>query len=309
MVKLSGSQALGAGFGVIGRHPMALVAWGLAYMLIVSLPQVIGYGLLWPDLMHWMHVAATADKDLEGAQAAQFQARMLPFQLLQIPFLLAGAALLYGAVYRAVLEPENRAFFYLRVGAQEGWLFLGFLATCLLFMVFSFTLSFLISFTVGLIGRIVTHGYGTPSKEIALVVTFGVCIWLGARLSLALPMTFAQRRFRLFESWSLTRGHAWKIVAVILTLFLIVLMIYLALVIGLYGAALAIMSGHGAPVRHLFAQDPQVWLPQVAPWLAAALLVYVVIVSAAHAIVLAPFADIYRQLTAEPPGPADFGGV
>ena len=30
------------------------------------------------------------------------------------------------------------------------------------------------------------------------------------RLSLALPMSFAQRRFRLYESWDLTRGQAGK---------------------------------------------------------------------------------------------------
>ena len=43
---------------------------------------------------------------------------------------------------------------------------------------------------------------------------YGVVIWVSLRLSMAAPMTFAERKLRIFESWELTKGHTLSLLGV-----------------------------------------------------------------------------------------------
>jgi hypothetical protein len=46
------------------------------------------------------------------------------------------------------------------------------------------------------------------------LIAAGLLIWLALRLSMAAPMTFADNQFRLFESWTLTKGQGWRLLGV-----------------------------------------------------------------------------------------------
>ena len=43
---------------------------------------------------------------------------------------------------------------------------------------------------------------------------YGVVIRVSLRLSMAAPMTFAERKLRIFESWELTKGHTLSLLGV-----------------------------------------------------------------------------------------------
>jgi hypothetical protein len=48
-------------------------------------------------------------------------------------------------------------------------------------------------------------------------LVLGVLLWLGARLSLAAPATIAGGKARILETWEWTKGNAWRIMAVNVT--------------------------------------------------------------------------------------------
>ena len=66
-----------------------------------------------------------------------------------------------------------------------------------------------------------------------------VLVWLGLRLSMAAPMTFVDRQFRLFESWSLTRGSAWRLLGVAVLSLLMVFVLELVVAGVVLGAMFA----------------------------------------------------------------------
>jgi hypothetical protein len=66
----------------------------------------------------------------------------------------------------------------------------------------------------------------------------GLVVFVVVRLSLALPMTFAQRRVRVFAAWRLTRGSFWRLTgAYFLALVLFVVVWLLAMIIFTAAAA------------------------------------------------------------------------
>ncbi len=312
MARFSGSEAIGAGFRIIGKHPGAVVVWGLVYVVLALGPQLFGYWTLWPDVMSLLHTLPP--KGMGGDNADAFtqamvglRLRMLPYQLLQFPTTILAAVLIYGAVYRAVIEPRASAAAYLRLGAGELWLFLVWVVAFILIV-------------IALIPIILAAGFGAhyahaalPASTSWLAVTAivlavaALILWLLARFSLAYPMSFAEGRFRLFESWGLTRGNGWKIVGLMLALALILILIEVCVGMVVFGIVLAGVGANWQTFGEQVARAPDLWVGKLVPWFIGFMLVYVVLVGVFHAIFVAPFADIYRQLTAKLPGPAVFG--
>ena len=311
MAQLSGSQAIGVGFRLIGRRPFAVLVWGVLYSVITFAPQVYGYWAIWPEVTKALRSmgGATAAGGNGGALAQameQIRLEMLPYQLMQIPLGFVALAVVFAAIYRAVLEPRDSGFAYLRLGVQELWMLaVSFAGGVIGLIVFVPTL--IVAAIAGMGARQLPQPAAGLAIFLIVVGLIALCLWLGARMSLALPMTFAQRRFRFFESWGLTRGHGWQIVGVMLALVLIIILIEVVLGIILFAAVLAGVGTHWQGMSAAMARSPDTWIAGLAPWIAVGSLAYAALIGAFHALVVAPAADIYRQLTAEAPSPADFG--
>ncbi len=288
--EISVGRALGAGFDLIRRHPAAMAVWALAYMILGVLPQAGLMALIAPT---WMKMVQDAAKGPAATQEMlQSQAGVMQLQPLSWILALVLMSVLLGAAYRAVLFPEERRFFYLRLGVRELWLGL---------VILVFGVGFVFAFFAAFIPIMVLAGIGAAAKApiVALLavplvfVAFGVIIWGSLRLSLALPMTFAERTFRLFESWPATRGNGWRLFAVAAVIWL--LLMVGELVLGLGGFMLL-----GGPAR--FSQlgemmrDPKALMSQVAPIWFGFSAVLVVLTTLFYALVGAAWADIYRQL-------------
>jgi hypothetical protein len=201
------------------------------------------------------------------------------------------------AVVRAVMEPEASAFAYLRLGRAELWLML---ANFILFILYT-----MVSTAMAIPVALVSAAAMTMTRDVApfvslpfQFVTWGVTIWLGLRFCMVAPMIFADRKFRLFESWSFTRGRVGRLFQVGLVM--------VAVTIGIYGVLTAIGAAVGVPMftqlansmttRAFLSQTPQQVWRQLQPFIA----LYVVLIWVGSTVLFplffAPWPEIYRQL-------------
>lgn len=308
MVKLDVTKAAFSGFGLIARNPRAVLAWALFILVVGIAPFALFFGVVFGG------IANLAALETAGREPAPEQVLPVFFAMFAImPLLMIASALfravMTGAVFRAVLEPPNSRWFYLRLGAQELWLILVSIVMSTLlggvYMIMLFPIlpiSFLLSGEESRIGLVLM-----PILMLAIMVVLG---FLLLRFSMALPMTFARRRFQLFESWALTRGNAWNLffVALLLGVCLVAveMVVWLILlVVGgvVLGANLPLLQDE-ARIEAFFRQDPAVLMQIFLPWVVGAVVVGSLIGAVATVILTAPWADAYRQLAAEPETPA-----
>jgi len=310
MAKISVAGSAFAGLGVIRRHPGAVLSWGVVMLVLSLAPVVVLVALMGPQILKTLAALMPSEHgpiDPEAMrQMMQLQSGMM---LVQIVGWLWGTfikALICSAVFRAVLEPSESRGAFLRLGAQELWLTLLFLVVSVLAYIVVVIASIgimLPAFIVGLTtGR---HAEGATAGVItAVVLGFGVAaalIWVSLRLSMATAMTFTDRQFRLFESWSLTQGSAARLLGVGVLSLLLVFVVELVVA----GIVLCAMFASGGPptwlndpaaVQAFVAQPPLTLLRQIWPWLAVVGAVWILIGSALFTVFCAPWAAAYKDL-------------
>ncbi|MBP7703911.1 MAG: hypothetical protein KA105_01345 [Caulobacter sp.] len=312
MPKIDVAQTAFAGFGVIARNPLALVGWAAFILVFGLLPVLLLIGGF-----------AGSVRELAAAEAAGVDPNpeaFVPFFLtmfLLMPVLMIASllmrAMLTGAVFRAVLEPDNGRWAFLRLGAQELWLILvGFVMS--MGLGFVYMLLLIPVFPLSLVARAGEE----PSPAVLALLPLWFCmvaavlVFLLVRLSMALPMSFAERNFRLFESWKLTEGNSWRLVLV----GLILMALFFAIELVIWGVALIVigtvlgvgLAGQGEAaferqVAAFFQQDAASLLAALAPWVTGLLIVGSLIGAAGAAVFTAPLAEAYRQLRANPAVP------
>jgi hypothetical protein len=247
---------------------------------------------------------------------------LLAVPLLLLAVLVAHAAV-SGAVYRSVLEPDKRGFGALRFGPQELWLILLFAARSVVFGCLGGALVFGAGLVCAL-GMLVSAWLPQPWAGVvrapvfiaALLGAAAVGVWVWLRLSLAGPMTFAERQFRLFESWTLTRGHVKALLGLgglLLVIrqglpILIVLPVYVCAMLLAASCAGFVDFGQvgGAPFGGQ--ADAGALLAAATPVVLIAVLIAMLAIGGLEAVFLAPWAVAYRELSrhAEPEHPPVF---
>lgn len=294
------------GLGVIVRQPMAVLAWAGVLLLLGVLPAA---GLMSAFLGSLAEIARMDASGIEPSPDALVPAMSAAFAMQPVLLVtsLAVRAILTAAVFRAVLEPDERRWFYLRLGARELWLAL----MIVVFGVLSFVV--MIPMSAVLVPLLMVLAMGSdgnvlavlPIMLTAVLIALAVLGWLFVRFSMALPMTFTEQRFRLFESWTMTRGQTWRLIGVGLLLIGIVLALELALLALIVVVSLAFLGEGGldeAAASAFFAQDASIWMAELAPWAVGMALVGALLGSVVTTILAAPWAEAYRQLSGARPG-------
>lgn len=291
MRTFSGSQALGAGLGLIARHPLAVLAWVVVYLLLVLGPQGLMMWLMIPDVIAMSKAGEAMQPD--DPHLLALTARMTSFQLLQMGAGIIWYAVISGAVFRAMLEPQESRFAFLRLGIQEFWLAVGFVMIGIAAAVAMFV-AMMPAIIVGAIASVAGQT-GAPAAGVMLIMflLFGVLLWGWSRFCLGLPMSFATRQFRLFESWDLTRGQSAKIIGVGVALSVLVFVVEIVLFVIVAAAGWS----WARSVWEVVSKQPETWT-RLVPVVAAASGVLAVFGVVATVLYLAPLADIYRQLDA-----------
>lgn len=332
MASFSVSQAFGEGFRLIGRRPLSVLAWGLAYLVVGVAPVVLVGAYAFPDLVSaFRQIGEDAARGVEptSTQMLALQSKFMLFQPIVFLSSIAARAMLTGAIFRAVLEPEKRSFFSLRLGSQELWLAILMVALGVLAALFMVLLALPVGGITAMAAYALRASAGGPAVAavicVGVIVYFVVVLWVALRFSLALPMTFAEREFRLFESWEMTKGQAGRLLGLALLLIVVCIAIgvvidavLLAVVFGGVGLSLSDQAQWTA----FFSRPPEAWMSEIAPWAAVLAVIGCFAAAALMAILLAPWASAYQQLVTrpsafgpaggmppEPQPPPDFGGL
>jgi len=301
MGEFSADRAITAGFRLIGREPAAFLVWIVAYLVIGVAPQMGAFALIlpqWSRLMQEVAASAASNSTMNSAAMMRAQFGMLQLEPLIWITSLVSHTVLFAAVYRAVLFPEDRRFFYLRLGGRELWLGL----VLMVLVVMAFLLMLVTMLPTGIaIGLMAALSRGAPGVQfLAFPLVFAVLaavVWVLLRLSLAPPQSFAERGFRLYESWDLTRGHAGKMFLVVLAFVVMAWIVEAILAAVLLGLA----GGFADPASlWTWVQHPRVDLAAIAPWLVAGGLAVGVLSVGFITLFAAGWAEIYRDLTREP---------
>jgi hypothetical protein len=302
-------DAATAGLRMIGRQPIAVLCWGLLMAVYVGVLFVLFGGGVASAISALVangpaSPSPTLILELLASAFGFFALLFLGTQLLDIVF--------RAAAIRAELEPQASSFAFMRVGGQEAWI----LATSFVFGLVLFGANLLMSIPLGIItvaatiGQIASSG-GAHASAIGvgagiLIVRFlgqaiiaAVLIWLWLRLSLGVVMSYQERQFRLFESWTLTRGHAWRMFLTILLVSLMLMALGLVMsIICMVTVAVSVGAVASNP-QAFFAQSPSAWIAAMTPLMVVILIWIVVGVGLGNALMWGAVARMWRQLNPE----------
>lgn len=305
MADFSIGDAIGSGFGLMSRRPVSVLAWGLTYLVIgVAAPLALFGAIAGADLLGLIRQIQPGAPAANLALVAPFNAKMMLLQPIMFVVALAAQAILSAAVFRAVLEPRNRGLAYLRLGAREWWLALLNFAARFLAAVLAVVLAVVgVGLGFGLNAAFESQHVDQAVRVCAFVaiglVLFAVFIGICVRFSLAGPMTFADSQFRLFESWSLTRRHGWKLFGMALVVAIVGMV--MVLVFEAIVAVVVIATLHGRPwepgsLLRLIGDTHTLWTSGVGEGLVLLALVGAYAFGAIFAVCMAPWAVAYREL-------------
>ncbi len=290
----SATEAAFEGFRIVRRNPFAVVFWAVAYILFFAVFFAVFGGSL-ASLM------ATTES-LQGGQPNQQDLEALGrtyvgFLGVALPLGLILGAVLNTAVARAVLRPGETRFGYMRLGGDE----LRVLAVSLILWFVTGAAAVVLFAVVG-----VAAGVAAQSNQgLALIVglllglaaVVGLC-WISIRLSLALPLTVAEKRIAPFASFALTRGKTLPILG------MVVIAVVMSIMVSLLGTIIALpvtMATGG--LERLAAFDGQS-TPQILQAAGTGIVAWGVVNAVFSALQLAvlyaPFSAAYRDLKGLP---------
>jgi hypothetical protein len=124
-------------------------------------------------------------------------------------------------------------------------------------------------------------------------------IWLLARLSMVMPMSFAESRIRLAPAWALTRGHLRKLVLLAILLVLVGVAIAMITFVMVGASVTAFVSSFGDPdaMRAFFEQPTGDIVRDLTPWGLGAAAMSALISTFGFVVFAAPWAEAYRELS------------
>jgi hypothetical protein len=211
-----GSILQGA-FSLFRERPGAVAVWGLIYLatdviLAFGTSALLGQNAYLPPSMStfWSSIG---------------QMLLLNLVLLMV------VMVLYTAIQRAVLRPEERGFASLRLGMDEVRAFLLVIFYLVLFYVGIIFVGIVMALFVGVslsTGSAATVWFMIVIQFIAL---FCLLTWFYVKLSLSFPLTLLRGRFVMGEAWTLSKGRFWTLFGAYFVIF--VIMFVLSVVVGL----------------------------------------------------------------------------
>lgn len=286
----SASDAAFEGFRLVRRKPMVILWWSLAYLaFFLLLIATVGPSFL--ALMPQLEAISDVARPTPEQFGPILQTYGLIF-LIAVPISIIMSAVLSTAVARAVLAPEDGRFGYMRLGMDEVRVGVVTLALGLLLLVAYVAAALLIG-VLTFVGSLVNGGVAILMAIIGVLLVLAALVWIAVRLSLAVPITYAEKRIAIFDSFQTTKGRFWPLLGMaVIAVMMTILVSLLGMIIGLPfqlmgGAAFeaAIQSGETEAV-----------IAALGPMVIVGLLLNLVLSSLQLAVLYAPFSAAYRDL-------------
>lgn len=296
MASFSATDAGLVGFKLAREHPRVIPVWSVLALINMVLSMAILTSLAGPALVEFQQMgsnaAAATPEDM-----MRLYGQLGPAYGLMILVSMAFSGVMNAAAARMVLRPADRGLAYLKLGADELRQILLAVLIVLIMVAALLVASFAIGVLVG-VGSMLHPAVGALLAVLGVFAAIGLFIFLGVRLSLAAPITFATDRIGIAASFRETRGHFWNLVGAFLlagVMAMIVSILGLAIVSGIVAAGFGLKG-----VGTIFAPDFSTFSTLLSPPMIIYYLLMAVFSALTYLIVLCPAPTIYKALTSEP---------
>lgn len=301
MARFSIGTAIGDAFGLIRRRPLSVWVWGILLMA----PGAVGLALVFPAMAGvFADMPPPGDDAAADAMTGRMFGEMMQLQLasmLSNVGQLLVMAVVYTAVFRAVLRPNQGSVFSLRIGMDElriavvGLaLGVGLYAAMLVFIMVGMAIGFAV-WTSG------DPGVLAVTVTVMALIMLAVLFLALARVSLIAPASVLYRDFAFAQGWRLAAGKTLSLFGMMLLIFLMILVIQ-AMLVGIAAivfSSVGLLGGfHWAALHHEanpFAAMSD-WFAANWYWAALGGLVASFFYGVLITLSVAPFASATRQL-------------
>lgn len=300
MKEISIDRTVWSGFSLTARHPGAFALWVLVDLVLGQGPYALLMALLGPNFLSIVRHGDVGASFIETVLTGRILGGFAPMISSLILY-----AILYGAVFRAVLRPQERRFGYVRIGRGElvlaalmAMFYIGFVA----FIACGLFVNWLISLAI----TAVAPAVGAVISLLLTVALIAAVVWLLARLSMVMPMSFAAGRFKLAEAWSLTRGQLKQLLllAVLLVLLALAVVVVIFAAVAVSGTVFLTSFGDVDALRAFLEQSTDDIIRNLTPWGLAAAAFSALVSTFGFVVFAAPWAEAYREIAEAEPGPA-----
>jgi hypothetical protein len=298
VAEFSASDAAFTGFRVVAERPWAVGIWALlqfAISLGVSLFVAFSAGPAFTKLANLGLQPPTQDPTV----VLDLFRQVAPTYVVLLVSGLVLNAVLYAAMNRAVLRPQESRFGYLRLASDE-LRQLGLFAIFLGLGIIAYAIVIVVMAVVVVV--VALAGGGTDGAGFALALAIALpailcgAIYLAVRLSLASPLTFDTRRIDPMAAWRLTRGRFWPLLGTYLIAFALSIVV-VVLTFAIAAAAVAVIGGGIGALGPAFQSDMGTVAEVVTPTRLAYLAVTAIGQALIWPVTMTPPAAVYRALT------------
>ncbi|HST91707.1 MAG TPA: hypothetical protein VLJ13_05865 [Brevundimonas sp.] len=303
MARFSIGMAIGDGFSLIRRRPLAVFVWGL----LMFAPIIGSFALLFPAMGEMIaQMPAPGEAEAYAGPPDQMMAKMMQIQLgsmlINIGMMLV-MVVVYAAIFRAILRPGDGSAFSLRLSMDElrtGVVGLAIGVGLYAAMLLLVLICAVVGFAVWTAGGTVLFTVVVGALVIAAMVA--ACIGL-ARVSLIPPATLLYRDFAFSQGWRLAQGQTLRLFAMLVLIFLMILLVETVLLIGGVTAFAATLPAgefewtRAGPDFNPFAAV-SAWVGRNWYWSVLGGLVGAFLYGVLMTLAIAPFASACRQLAA-----------
>ena len=208
-MKFGPTDAVFEGFRITRQKPVLLLWLGLVYAVISAITVALAY----QSFVELMGFVATiqAGQEPDEALAMQLLGAYGRVIAVALPLSLVASAIIWPAIVRSVLTPEDSRFGYLRLGRDE-------LNTFVVVLALSLVLVAALVLAGAIVGLAALAGVAFAVLT-GLLVFFGLvafALWFGVKFSLAVPITVAEKRIAIMDSFRMTKGHFWPLLGMAL---------------------------------------------------------------------------------------------
>ena len=290
----SATDAAFEGFRMVRRHPLAVVFWTALYLMAFA-AFFSAFGASLASILastETLQGTEPTPADLEGLSQTY-----LSLFALVAPLGLVLGAVLNAAVARAVVRPQDRSFGYLRLGMDELRVLAVTLVMAIIIGVGTMVLFTVVGICVGLAAA-VNVGLGWLTGIVLGLGAVAAVVWIMVRLSLAVPITVAERRISLFDSFGLTRGHSLSLLGMGVIAF--IMSILVGMLMGVVALPLTMTTGGLEQLSALDGSSNLDVLRAAGPAIAAFVVVNALVSALQLAVLYAPFSAAYLGLKGLP---------
>ena len=294
-MSFSATEAAFEGFRIVRRNPLAILFWGLAYVIFfVAFFALVGGQLA--TIVAQAEALQGGEPDIADLQAlGASYATLLGFGL---PLGLIVQAVLSAGVARGVLFPSQKAFGYLRLGGDELRVMAVNIILGIVMGVGSFVVFMVVAFATGLVAQ-GNQGAGVLTGVLLGLGALVLLCWLAIRLSLVVPITVAEKRIAPFASFAVTKGKVLPILGMAIIAF--IMSILVTLLGSIISLPIVMMTGGGlAQLAAMDGMSTAQIIQAAGPGLLAWGVVNAVVSALQLAVLYAPFSAAYRDIKGLP---------